>query len=172
MISEKQSGVLGLFVHMDATIEAIARLRQAGLACLRVHSPVPRHELVDAAKPGISPVRVFALVGGVTGTLAGFALCIWTSIEMNLYVGGKPMVSWPPYFVIGFELTVLLGSLATLAGFLLFSGLPRLRRRSGYDPKFSEDRFGIFVECDPDRRNEAKQILQAAGAEEVRFEEA
>lgn len=167
-----ESGVLGLFAHMDAAIQAIAKLRQAGLGRMRVYSPVPRHEIVDAAKPGISPVRIFALVGGVSGTAAGFGLAVWTTLQMKTIISGKPILSWPPYFVIGFELTVLIGALATMVGFLILAALPRLRLRRGYDPKFSDDRFGIFVLCDPGRRDDAKQILQTAGAEEVRLEEA
>lgn len=169
---QAEQGVLGLFAHMDAAIEAIVKLRQAGLENFRVHSPVPRHEIVDAARPGISRVRVFALVGGLTGTACGLALAVWTTLQWKLTIGGKPILSWPPYFVIGFELTVLIGSLSTLAGFLIFAALPRLRARRGYDPKFSDDRFGIFVLCDPSHWTDAKAILQAAGAEEVRFEEA
>lgn len=170
MSATNQPGVLGLFAHMDATLAALARLRQAGHARLRVFSPVPRHEIVDAAQPGVSPVRAYALVGAVTGTFAGLALAVWTGIEMNLNVGGKPIVAWPAYFVIGFELTVLIGALATLAGFLLLARLPRARLRRGYDGKFSDDRFGIFVECDPARQGEVKQMLEACGAEEVRVE--
>lgn len=171
MSGNNHSGVLGLFAHMDATIEAITKLREARLDPTRIYSPVPRHEIVDVAQPGISRVRVFALVGAITGTLSGFALSIWTGLEMNLVVSGKPIIAWPPYIVIGFELTVLFGALATLAGFLLNARLPRLRLRRGYDPKFSEDHFGIFVECDRGRWDEAEKILRACGAEEVRFEE-
>lgn len=178
----RESGVLGVFAYVDVAVEALRRLRERGWQAVRVHLPVPRHEILEEITPrAASPVRVFSLVGGVAGTAAGFALASWAGMKMHTYqgllVGGKPPISIPAYVVIGFELTVLIGALATMAGFLLNARLPNWRLMAGrdhvgpgYDAKFSEDRFGIFVPCDPARCEEVKKLLGAAGAEEVRVE--
>ena len=56
----------------------------------------------------------------------------------------------------------------TVAGMLLNARLPKLRKAAGYDPRFSNDKFGILVMGGPAQLSGAEQILRAAGAEEVR----
>lgn len=168
-------GVVGVFSYVDVTVEALRRLREAGWPAVRVFLPAPRHEiLAEVEGRRISPVRTFSLVGAVTGTIAGFALASYCGVQMHsfqsLMVGGKPAIAIPAYIVIGFELTVLIGAIATLLGFLLNSGLPNWGRAPGYDAKFSDDRFGIFVPCEAPRAEEVKRLLSVAGAEEVRVE--
>ncbi len=175
-IMNHQAGVLGIFAHVDVTVEALRRLRERGLPAVRVHAPMPSHTILEEVAPrAISPVRVFALVGGIAGTIAGFALASFTGWKMHtfqgLLVGGKPPISLPAYFIIGFEFTVLFGAAATLLGFLINARLPKWKAVIGYDPRFSDDRFGIFVTCDRRRWDEVRGLLLAAGAEEVRIEE-
>ena len=55
----------------------------------------------------MSPVRLFTLIGGLTGCAAGFGMTIWMSHDWPLVVGGKPIGAIPPYVVIAFELTIL-----------------------------------------------------------------
>lgn len=174
MNPERLSGVLGIFAHMDSMLGALRRLEELSFRDCRVISPVPRHEILEALYPKPSPVRLYSLVGALTGTFTGIALAALTGRSMHkmaFLVSGKPVDSWPTYFVIGFELTVLFGALATMAGFLIHSRLPQIKAREPYDPKFSDDRFGVFVPCDPDRWPEIKRVLEKAGAEEVRFEQ-
>jgi molybdopterin-containing oxidoreductase family membrane subunit len=88
-------------------------------------------------------------------------------LDWPIITGGKAIVSLPPFVVIAFELTILFAALMTVAGFLLSSGLPRLR--SGpYDPRFSQDRWGVLVTCVADRVPVVRQRLIETGAEEVR----
>jgi len=172
MSGRELTGVLGVFSHLDTTVLALGRLEKLGFEP-KVLSPVPRHEILDALYPTPSPVRFYSLVGGVTGTLAGFVLATWTGRQMThlaYLTSGKPVDAWPAYFVIGFELTVLFGALFTMTGFLIHSRLPELRRRGPYDPIFSDDRFGVFVPCDGSRWEDVKAAFKAAGAEEVRVE--
>jgi hypothetical protein len=167
------SGVLGIFAHLDTTMDAVRRLEERGRRDVRVVSPVPRHEILDALYDRPSPVRLYSLIGGITGTIAGFTLASYAGLMMHrmvLTVSGKPVLAWPAYFVVGFELTVLFGALATMAGFLIHSRLPAWRKREPYDAGFSVDRFGVFVPCEEAEAEEWKRVLRAAGAEEARFE--
>ena len=166
-----RAGVLGVFEHVDTSVHAIRELRAKGFDAISTYSPVPLEEFEEALTGhGLprSPVRLFTLVGGLTGTVSGFALTIWTSLKWNLVVGGKPIVSIPPFVVIAFELTILLGGLCTLLGLLVTSRLPRLAGPGHYDPRFTADRFGVEVACEPDLVRVAEEILRRAGAEEVR----
>src|SRR5439155_1091444 len=60
-------GVLGVFGHLDATVDAIGQLRRAGHTDFTVYSPIPRHEIEDALEQPVSPVRMFTLIGGIAG---------------------------------------------------------------------------------------------------------
>ncbi|CAN5197836.1 DUF3341 domain-containing protein [soil metagenome] len=165
-----QPGVLGVFAHLDSATDAIRRLRSEGLE-VSVYSPAPRHELEDALEAPESPVRIFTLVGAFTGTAAGAALAIWTSLDWPLVVGGKEIVSLPAFSVIMFELTILIGALSTLAGFFINARLPRLDGRMLYHPSFTDDRFGVFAHVVPDRYDSVRAILRDAGSEEVLVED-
>jgi molybdopterin-containing oxidoreductase family membrane subunit len=162
--------VVGVFAHVDSAVQAIRDLRARGFGDLTVYSPLPVEEIeeeVERPRP-LSRVRLFTLIGGLTGTASGFALTIWSALKWNLVTGGKPIVSIPPFIVIAFELTILLGGLATLLALLVLGRIPRYRPSPGYDPRFTVDRFGIAVACPSDRAEAVGQLLRAAGAEEIR----
>jgi Protein of unknown function (DUF3341) len=162
--------VVGVFAHVDTTVKALEELRAKGYHDLEVYTPVPVHEIEDVMERGraVSRVRLFTLIGGLTGTASGFILTIWSAMQWGLITGGKPVASIPPFVVIAFELTILFGGLATVLGMVLLARLPRLSPTPAYDPRFSNDRFGVAVRCAPGRESSVSAILQAAGAEEVR----
>lgn len=161
-------GVLASFVHVDAATEAIAALRAQGRTDMTVYSAAPNHEIEEALGFTNSPVRLFTLIGGLTGCTAGFAMTIWMSRDWPLLVGGKPIAAIPPYVVLAFELTILIGALSTVAGLLLLS-LMKSTRGLAYDPAFTDDRIGIFVPAAADQAPALEQMFRAAGAEEVRY---
>jgi hypothetical protein len=160
--------MLAVFDGVDSTIEAIERLRAAGIKRLTVYSPAPDHNIEHALHEPNSPVRVFTIVGALTGTATGFALPTWTSLDWPLLTGGKPMISIPAWVIIAFELTVLFGALSTVLGMLILARLPYRKPLIVYDPSFSTDRYGIHVTAAAGRESEARQILRDAGAVEVR----
>ena len=73
-----------------------------------------------------SPLRFFTLAGALTGLSAGFALTIFTVLDWPLITGGKPLISLPPFVIIAFALTILLGSLASFAGFMILGKMPSI----------------------------------------------
>lgn len=162
--------VLGVFAHVDTTVRALETLHARGYPDVTVYTPVPVHEIEDVLERGrpVSKVRLFTLVGALTGTASGFLLTIWSAMKWGLITGGKPVASIPPFVVIAFELTILFGGLATVLGMLILGRLPRLTPSPTYDPRFSNDRFGVAVHCPPGRGGAVREILSAAGAEEVR----
>jgi Protein of unknown function (DUF3341) len=162
--------VLGVFAHIDTTVKALEELRGQGYHDLTVYTPVPVHEIEDVLERDrpVSRVRLFTLIGGLTGTCSGFLLTIWSAMQWGLVTGGKPVASIPPFVVIAFELTILFGGLATVIGVVVLGRLPRLRPTRTFDPRFTNDRFGVAVHCAPDRGPSVREILRTAGAEEVR----
>jgi hypothetical protein len=162
-------GILGSFVHVDAAADAIRAIRALGIRDLIVYTPAPNHEIEEALAQRVSPVRLFTLIGGLSGCAAGFAMTIWMSYDWPTLVGGKPIASIPPYVVIAFELTILLGALSTVAAVALFSVLMG-KPGTAYDPRFSDDQIGIFVAAPSDQVGRIEQLLRSAGAQEVRHE--
>jgi hypothetical protein len=160
------AGVLGSFVHVDAATDAIRALKAQGHTDLTVYTPSPNHEIEEALDHPVSPVRLFTLIGGLTGCAAGFAMTIWMSNNWPLLTGGKPIASVPPYVVIAFELTILLGALSTVAGVIIMSAI-NARKRVPYDEKFSDDRIGVFVPCGADQAATVEGLLKRAGSVEV-----
>lgn len=140
-----------VFEEKEKFLERLRELVQEGVAGerIRVITPFGVPEVEEILPRGRSKVRFFALVGAASGTVTGFAFTILTSLSWPLIVGGKPIVSIPPFIIIAFALTILFGSLATFAGFLLLSRLPSLRGIR------SEEEFGnafvILIE-DGERR--------------------
>jgi len=164
------ANVLGVFAHVDTTVDAIRQLRAKGFPDLTVYMPAPVHDIeeeVERVRP-LSKVRLFTLIGGLTGTATGFFLTIWTSLIWGLLTGGKDPVSIPPFVIIAFELTILLGGLSTVLAILVLGRLPKLKPSPTYDPRFTVDRFGVAVSCPPDRVETVRALLSSAGAEEVR----
>lgn len=162
-----EAGVLGVFAEVDAAVEAIHGLKAAGLKRIVTFSPMPSHDLEHAMHPPQSPVRLFTLVGGLTGAATGFALPTWTSLDWPLVTGGKPIISIPPMVVIAFELTILFAALSTIAGLFINARLPRARANVIYDPAFSAGSFGVFVAANG-KADQARDILTRAGAVSVR----
>lgn len=166
------SGVLGIFLQPSTCAQAIRQLRLEGFHDLVTYSPVPNHEIEEALEKPRSPVRFFTLIGAIIGCVGGFSLTIGTSLAWPLLTSGKPIVSMPTFVVIAFETTILFGALGNLLGFLLRTRLPSRGAERQYDPRFSEDRFGLLIRCDARQAQTATDILRSAGAEEVRVETA
>lgn len=135
-----------VFEGKEKFLERLRGLVQEGVPVerIRVITPFGVPE-VEEILPGVrSKVRFFALVGAASGTVTGFAFTILTSLSWPLIVGGKPIVSIPPFIIIAFALTILFGALSAFAGFLLLSRLPSLRGiRSGEE---HGNTFVILVE--------------------------
>jgi hypothetical protein len=168
MSTQNTSGTLGVYDAVDAAAETIERLRAAGLRRITVFAPLPSHELEHALHAGESPVRIYTLVGGLTGAAIGFAMPTWMSLDWPLITGGKPIISLPAWVIIAFELTILFGALSTVAGLFITARLPQRRVMQIYDPSFSSDRFGVLVMPPAGREAEVRDIMRDAGAVEIR----
>jgi molybdopterin-containing oxidoreductase family membrane subunit len=165
--------VVGVFAYVDTTVRALEELRAKGYHDLTVYTPLPVHEIedvLDRDRP-VSRVRVFTLLGGIVGLISAWLLTQWTAMKWGLFVGGKPPIGFPvspPYIIIMFEMLVLFGGIATLIGMVVLARLPKFKPSPAYDPRFTNDRFGVAVHCAPERAPSVREILRSAGAEEVR----
>jgi ActD protein len=166
---QKHQGVMGVFFYVDDAAGAIRALRQSGHGPVSVFSPVPHHEIERALDQGPSLVRWVTFAGAVLGITGGFALCIYSVYSYPMVVGGKELVSLPPFVVIGYESMILLGSLANLVGMLALARLPAVKHKAPYDPRFTEDKIGIWVPCSGEVATRVQETMRGHNAEEVKL---
>ncbi len=159
--------LLALFRYVDDLERAVEDLQERGIQALHVLSPVPLPELEDRLIPRPANVRWYTLIGALSGISAALALTIWTSVSWPVVIGGKPIVSIPPYIIITFELMVLFGSIMNLLGLFARAKLPRRFPRLPYHPAVTDDRFALVVDVPGEVSQEVKDVLQSSGAEEV-----
>jgi hypothetical protein len=158
---------LGVFLEVDTAVHAIEELRAAGMTDLETYSPLPQHDLEHALHRPQSPIRIFTLVGGLTGAATGFALAFWTSLDWPLITGGMPIMSMPAFVVPAFELMILFGALSTVAGLFINARLGPTGKGHAYHPSFSSGSFGVLVDAPAGQGRGARRILEEAGAVEV-----
>ncbi len=118
-----------IFDDKEKFLENLRRLVREGVPrdSIRTITPFAVPEVNEILPRIRSKVRFFALFGAASGTATGLALTILTSLSWPLIVGGKPIVSIPPFIIIAFALTILFGSLSAFLGFLFLARLPGIR---------------------------------------------
>ena len=163
--------VMGLFTDEDRAVAAVNDLKAADWRVERVHSPIPSHKLSDALQLKPSKVGWFTLAGGIIGFFTGYGLAIFTAVRWGLIVSGKPIISYIPFVIVGFEFTVLFAIFGNLIGFLHQTRLPRLENLNLYDPRFSGEHFGILSSCEPDQQEGLSSLFKQNGGEVKVIEE-
>lgn len=118
--------VVTVFDDPDAAARALRRLHEAEVTDARVVSPVPFPAVHLTGRPGPWPVLgKVALAGAITGLTTATLLQALTSRSLGLVVGGKPILAWPAFGVIMFELTMLFAGVANFLALVLLSAASR-----------------------------------------------
>ncbi len=162
--------VTATFEDIHAVVGVVRSVREEGCDDVQVSGPIMEPELEEALAKPPSPVRRYALIGGLTGCISGFLLTIWSSYYYPLVVGGKPLASVPAYVVIAFEMTILFAGISALIGMLIHNRMPARKLPAVYDPSCSDDRFVVRILCDSSRSARVEDLLRSYGPGEVRVE--
>lgn len=164
--------VVGTFSFVDDAVSAVRTVRDQGYNDVESFSPIPDHHLEEEMYRGKarSPVRMFTLLGGLTGCLGAFLFTSWMSVDYPLRTSAKPLISIPAFVVIAFECTILLGAIFTLLSMLGFSGIPKFFRSPAHRAQFTEGRYGISVRVSEENSESVKHVLESCGAEEVELQ--
>lgn len=159
--------LLSIFDLPDDAATAITKLKGRGFDVLESYSPAPFEQIDEAMDERPSKVRIFTLVGGLTGVVTGFLMQIWMSWEWPIKIAGKAYASIPPYVIIGFELTILFGGILTLLGLLVVGRLYPRRLDAAYSARFSAEEFGVVVKVGERDVGEVDSLLRSLSAKEV-----
>ncbi len=162
-MSAELKSITGLFNSEVETLSAIKEIRAQGWQVQEVFSPIPSGKIAKALNKKKSKVGWFTLIGGITGFISGFSLAVFTASEWSLIVSGKPIASWIPFFVIGFEFTILFAVIGNVVGLITQIGLPA-KMDDNYNPSCSGSYYGILAKSKPDELDKLKSFFQERGA--------
>ena len=164
-----RQAISGVFGYEGDLLKAAHLVKDSELP-FKIYAPFASPEIAKISAGGKSPVRRFSLVGATIGCFAGFGLAVFCSLDWPLRTSAKTVASLPAFFVIGYECAILLGGILTLLGIFHLCRIPDILRKVGYDPRFSNDKFGLVVDCPGDRLAEFQDSFTKCGAEEVKVE--
>ena len=157
--------IMGLFKDEDQVVSTLAALKESAYKFKRVHTPIPSHKIMAALDLKKSKVGWFTLVGGILGLISGFGLAIFCAVQWNLIVSGKPVISLIPFFIVGFEFTILFAVFGNVIGLLTQTRLPDYNGMDYYDLRCSGEHFGVLATCEPTQQDGLKDFFQKNGGE-------
>jgi hypothetical protein len=165
--------LLALFTDIDPTVKAIDKLHEMGIADNQVDvlSGIPfSHETLG--RPQVSTmVPRLALGGAMLGLIAAVFLIFGIPGLFPLHVGGQPVFPFPPFLIIGFEMTML-GLMGTaFIGMFVASRFPTYEPKM-YVPEISDGKIALVFPCSEEKQPQFMDALVSMGAEQVRLVEA
>jgi len=120
------------FSKRSEFIKELEKLLKSGISPkkIRLYLPHSDHEVDHLMEQYVKPskLKYFTLTGALIGLIGGFWFTIWASLSWPIMTGGKPVNSIPAFIVIAFELTILIGAMASFNGFLVLSKKPDFRK--------------------------------------------
>ena len=156
--------VMGLFEDENRAASVVEALEGSAYEMEEINCPIPSHKLMSAAKMKKSRVGWYTLTGGIIGFFTGFLLAIYSSVQWNLIVGGKPVVALVPFVIVGFEFTILFAVFGNIAGLITESRLPDYQALDQHDPRVTGSYFGVVAACDETEKDGLNDFLSARGA--------
>jgi hypothetical protein len=162
--------LVGTFSDADRMVNAVAPLRAAGVSIHDLFTPYPVHGLDQALGLRRTRLPLVTLLMGAVGL--GFAIVFqyYTAVfDWPLDVGGKPDNVTLAFVPISFELTVLIGGLATVGVFLLRTRLYPGKREQLPVHGVTNNVFAIVVHApsEGDSESRVRQIFKDGGAETI-----
>lgn len=166
-----KQAVLGLFQDAESAASAGDALKSAGIADtdydFLTDAPYPEGALGEREEP--HRLYLYPFIGALLGLTSGVMITAMTQVAYPLVTGGKPILSLPPMAIICYEGTMLGAILFTVLGIVFESRLPKFQLGI-YDNRITQGLLGLRVAAEPERSHEVMQIMNAAGAVEVKTE--
>ena len=170
------SRVVGFFDQRRPFLEAVADARVRQLTVVTALLPTFDAQAIEAVGTGRSWAGAAATTGGLAGAVAGLLFPVWAVRQWpQVIVSGKPLLSWPTFLIIAFEIMLLGAALAGFAAFVIASW--RSRQRAGIIERSraarsaaSDAAYALVIACDPGRTQEACGVMRARGAVEWHVE--
>lgn len=162
--------LVGIYDDDDVILEAVGKVKKAGVNIHEVYSPFAIHGMDIAIGHPRTRIGIAAFMFGLTGLCCGLTLLIWTmGFDWPMIIGGKDPVSFPAFVPILFELTVLFTAFGMTITFFLSNGLGPTAKSVLFDPRCTDNKFVMAIDLSSNKmsENEITSVLKLSGAEEV-----
>jgi len=155
-------GLLAEFRTAEDLEAAVHAALDNGHQRLDAFTPFPVEGVNEAL--GLTENRIgwFSLGGGILGIALMLAIQIGSNFNYPINVGGRPILAWPAFAVVDFELMVLFSVIVPVLAMLILDRLPKLHHPIFNAPRFalaSDDRFFLLIKGDDPRFTEAGLFL-------------
>ncbi len=129
--------VLAEFDSPQSLYHAAEHVRDSEYTAFDVYTPFPVHGMDQAMGLKESRLAPIVFMGGSLGLIFGISYQSWAStFGYSLVISGKPLLSFPAFVPVSFELMILFSAFATVFGMF---GLNKIPRHS--HPLLKNDRF-------------------------------
>ena len=162
--------LIGVFNDDAVLIDAVTKVREAGIRIHECYTPFPVHGLGDAMGYKRSKLPIAAFLFGMLGTSLALLMQFYMlGIDWPMIIGGKNYTSIPTFFPVTFELTVLLSALGMVGTFMIISDLRPYGKAKVFDLRATDDKHIMAIDLSKNSiaLEEMKSILNDAGAVEV-----
>lgn len=150
-VTGKLYGLVAEFEDVEPLVAAARKVRDAGYKRVDAYTPFPVEGLAETLGSYDVKVPYTMLGGGILGFTGGFGFLVWvTAIDYPLNIGGRPLIAWPSFIPIAYELTILLACLLGIGAMIFFNGLPMPYHPVFNAPNFDRattDRFFLGIEA-------------------------
>ena len=167
-----KQAILGLFQDADSAANAGDALKSAGIEDTEydflTDSPYPEGAFGEREEK--HRLYLYPFVGALLGLTSGIMITAMTQVAYPLVTGGKPILSLPPMAIICYEGTMLGAILFTVIGIIFESRLPKFKMGL-YDNRITQGVIGLLVNAEQDRGPQVMQILNGAGAIDVKSDD-
>ncbi len=164
--------VLGLFRDAESAATAGDGLKSAGIPDtdydFLTDSPYPEGSLGERDEP--HRLYLYPFIGALLGLTSGILITAMSQVAYPLVTGGKPVLSLPPMAIVCYEGTMLGAILFTVIGIIFESRLPKFALGL-YDNRITQGFLGLRVNAEPEQSREVVQIMNAAGAVDVKTDQ-
>ena len=172
---EKPLGILAEFDNQDRLLDAAKAARNEGYRSLDAFTPFPVEGMSEVLRIRDHRIGWLSVIGGFAGFFGMLLIQLYVNADFPLDVGGRPILAWPAFFVVDFEIMVLGAVLTPVIGMFWLDGLPRLYHPLFSTPRFSlasDDRFFLYVDSadpkfDAGKTSDFLRSLDPATVEEV-----
>ena len=161
--------ILGLFQDAESAANAGDELKSAGIADTEYDflTDAPYPEGAFGEREEKHRLYLFPFIGALLGLTSGIMITAMTQVAYPLVTGGKPILSLPPMAIVCYEGTMLGAILFTVIGIVFESRLPKFKLGL-YDNRITQGFIGLLVNAEQEQGPQVLQILNGAGAVDVK----
>lgn len=154
MLSKASPALYGLIAEYDKPeqlLKACEAARDAGYKKLDAFAPFPVEGLSQACGFKDKFIPILMLLGGIFGFSWGMGVQVFGLVfSYPLNIGGRPLWSWPNYFPVAYEATILTAAFTGVIMMFALNGLPQPYHPVFDAPNFdraSTDKFFLCIEA-------------------------